>query len=403
MHKRKRGRPPSSSSSNDVGAKESRKIRSALRNDDPRQIDTHGFAECAQLVDPALCAKIVKMPMRDAETISNALQKTLKGALLKRVCASIGSSSNVADAVEATFGVRTFAVRTVKVLMAEAASPAQIPHADDFCNRELFGIAHLLPDQARTECVPYDHRANYPTNVSVECDACGQWVGLPDRTARRREHEQRAFYCAHAGKQCLGAADAGANRAKWANWSIERDMVDATTLAVAGGGAAAAAAADAADAPRFTDASDVNAAIAASEDFDPFAHEVCTAFSPLLHDPAGVIAGMRPMGPPPRAGDGLVALPTLVHRGPGGDPALSGGPSRGRRWVLFFTIVPTFPSEGEEVDDAFETTLGEYDPEAQIHAVWLLWRAAGAVREPAKVVAAYRECGFDLDAFGPPN
>jgi hypothetical protein len=99
------------------------------------------------------------------------------------------------------------------------------------------------------------------------------------------------------------------------------------------------------------------------------------------------------MGPPPRAGDGLVALPTLVHRGPGGDPAM------GRRWVLFFTVVPLFAAE-DGTDPAFEATLGEYDPEAQIHAVWLLWRAAAAVREPDKVVAAYRECGYDLAAFG---
>ena len=51
-------------------------------------------------------------------------------------------------------------------------------------------------------------------------------------------------------------------------------------------------------------------------------------------------------------------------------------------------------------DDTFEATLGEYDPDAQIHAVWLLWRAAAAVNEPQKVVEAYSKLGFDLDAFG---
>ena len=91
---------------------------------------------------------------------------------------------------------------------------------------------------------------------------------------------------------------------------------------------------------------------------------------------------------------------------------------RHRRWVLFFTIVPTFASDAEEEEDAeadadaedgggggadaeaFGEVLGEYDPEAQIHAVWLLWRAAEAVREPQRVVEAYRRLGFDLDAFG---
>ena len=123
----------------------------ALRNEDPQLLETHGFVECGQLIDPALCAKVVKTPMRDAASISNAFEKNLKGPLLKRACASIGASRQVADAVHAAFGVRTFAVRTVKVLVSEPAAAAQIPHADDFCNRELFGIAHLLPDQPRTE------------------------------------------------------------------------------------------------------------------------------------------------------------------------------------------------------------------------------------------------------------
>ena len=51
-------------------------------------------------------------------------------------------------------------------------------------------------------------------------------------------------------------------------------------------------------------------------------------------------------------------------------------------------------------------TLMEPPPSTMIDAsgdaagALVFWRAAGAVREPSKVVAAYRECGFDLDAFG---
>ena len=86
--------------------------------------------------------------------------------------------------------MRRFLVKTVKVLMTEFCAEPQIPHADDFCNRELFGIAHLLPNQPRTECAPYRARAAYPTNVSVECDECGEWVALPDHIARRREHRK---------------------------------------------------------------------------------------------------------------------------------------------------------------------------------------------------------------------
>ena len=66
---------------------------------------------------------------------------------------------------------------------------------------ELFGICHLLPGQPRTECAPYRHDACYPTNVSVECDACGAWMPLPDRIARRRDHIHK-FCCADAGRTC---------------------------------------------------------------------------------------------------------------------------------------------------------------------------------------------------------
>ena len=127
-------------------------------------------------------------PQDEAEGISNAFQKSLEGPLLEETCASISRCPAVADAIFGAFGVRNFQVKTVKVLMTEFCAEPQIPHADDFCNRELFGIAHLQADQPRTECMPYNSTANYPTNVSVECDKCGEWMPLPDRIARRRSH-----------------------------------------------------------------------------------------------------------------------------------------------------------------------------------------------------------------------
>jgi len=60
-----------------------------------------------------------------------------------------------------------FFLFSLKILMAELGQPPQIPHADDYCNRELFGIAHLLPDQPQTEAVPYDQHAPYPSGVQV--------------------------------------------------------------------------------------------------------------------------------------------------------------------------------------------------------------------------------------------
>ena len=52
-----------------------------------------------------------------------------------------------------------------KILMNEIGSNPQIPHADDHCNRELFGVAHIQDEQPATECIPYDAQAPYPTGL----------------------------------------------------------------------------------------------------------------------------------------------------------------------------------------------------------------------------------------------
>ena len=56
------------------------------------------------------------------------------------------------DDVAEAFGVRSYRVKTVKVLHTEFCAAPQIPHADDFCNRELFGVLHLLPNQVGQRC-----------------------------------------------------------------------------------------------------------------------------------------------------------------------------------------------------------------------------------------------------------
>mmetsp|Transcript_31174 Transcript_31174/g.101893 ORF Transcript_31174/g.101893 Transcript_31174/m.101893 type:complete len:121 (-) Transcript_31174:160-522(-) len=49
-----------------------------------------------------------------------------------------------------------------------------------------------------------------------------------------------------------------------------------------------------------------------------FCDRLQSAFSELIDDPAALISKMRPCGPlDNRVGDGIVAMPTLVHRGPG--------------------------------------------------------------------------------------
>jgi len=174
-----------------------------LRNTEASAIDHYGFAEVPSMLSADLCKLIAAEPMDDGEGISNAFQKSLEGPLLAECEKALGASSAVADAIEAAFGVRRFAVRTIKILMTEFCAAPQIPHADDFCNRELFGIAHLLPNQPQTECLPYKHDANYPTGVAAECDACGRWLPLPDKIARRRAHLV-SFTCRDANRCCIG-------------------------------------------------------------------------------------------------------------------------------------------------------------------------------------------------------
>ena len=101
---------------------------------------------------------------------------------------------------------------------------------------------------------------------------------------------------------------------------------------------------------------------------------------------------MRPMGPDPATrGDGLVALPTLVHRGPGGNDAHAAD-----RSVLFFTVVPLFD------DDDEGKKIGEYDADAQIHAGWLLAHAGGVMsqEEEDTVLDSYESLGYHLRQFG---
>ena len=61
----------------------------------------------------------------------------------------------------------------------------------------------------------------------------------------------------------------------------------------------------------------------------------CRLHHELLDQPEEVEKAMRCLGPAgPRAGDGLIALPTMIHRGPGSGPQ--------ERLVLFFSIRPVY-------------------------------------------------------------
>merc|ERR1740124_1839553 len=161
-----------------------------------------GFLECTGLLPAPLCSRLAALPMEAAEGISNSFQLAPPPRIAEDVRARLLASSDITTAVEATFGTRSFKVTTLKVLMTELGAEPQIPHADDFCNRELFGVVHLRAGQAATESAPYDAAATYPTGVWVQCEACESWFPLPDWVARRREHltEGRAFTCARGAR-----------------------------------------------------------------------------------------------------------------------------------------------------------------------------------------------------------
>ena len=140
--------------------------------------------------------------MHKAEGISNAYQMTLKGPLLPQVVDAISRSEGVRRAVASTFGTDTFKVSNVKLLMAEFLAAAQIPHADDHCNRELFGICHLKSAQQQTHAMPYESSRRFPSGVDAQCELCKAWRNLPDQIARRREHMKKGYSCAVAGYEC---------------------------------------------------------------------------------------------------------------------------------------------------------------------------------------------------------
>jgi hypothetical protein len=127
-----------------------------------------------------------------------------------------------------------------------------------------------------------------------------------------------------------------------------------------------------------------------SEGEDGFASDLVAAFGHLLWRPLGVVRQMRPCGAPPDVGDGIVCLPTLVHRGPGGNDDLAR-----ERKVLFFSVKPIYA--GFHCADG---DVGEYDAEAQIHAGWLLWRTSHILIEPEAVLRGYEEIGYSLLDFG---
>jgi len=148
------------------------------------------------LISTKLSADILDgVSMARAAVISNALQQNLPGELRKRCEEELRSSSALAEQVFEVFGVRTFRVSAPKRLSTPCLAEAQMPHADDFCNRELIAIVQLRGGQQPTEAIPYDAAARYPTGVFVPCSSCEALGQVSDVELRRREVDATTFQC----------------------------------------------------------------------------------------------------------------------------------------------------------------------------------------------------------------
>jgi len=308
------------------------------RNECAQLILNHGFVEAPALFPVETCAALNALSRDRAVFISNALQLTVVGSALRLIRTAVTESPVIKAAVLAVYGTDQCTVPkdSVKILHAEPGTQPQIPHADDTCNRELFGVVHLKPKQRATECARYKS-ADWPVEPSLtaQCTACQRWVVLSDWHARRRDHCLKQFVCGTVGQEC--------------------------------------------HAPDGDDNNDA---------------QVYEAFRELIDDPAGVIADMLPCGQPEGcAGDGILALPTLLHRGPGTMDLPAG---EAGRTVCFFSVRPKFSGERAELNG-----FGTYDPDKQVHGAWLLWRLGAILdkRTKHRVVKAYAQLGYSLSAF----
>ena len=91
-----------------------------------------------------------------------------------------------------------------------------------------------------------------------------------------------------------------------------------------------------------------------------FEGKVVTAFSELLETGAPDLCDSYCGKEDTKMGDGYLALPTLIHRGPG-----NASSSSEPRYMLFFTLSPEYTITKNETETAH---YHKYDPDLQIHA-----------------------------------
>ena len=312
-----------------------------------------GFSQVPALVSAGLCADIVaNVSMAKGQVISNALQQEVHGELRTRVESELRSSPALAKLVRQVFGVATFRVSEAKRLSVPCHAEPQAPHADDFHNRSLIGVVHLREGQQPTEAIPYDAAARYPTGVFVPCTSCQALGQVSDAELRRREADATTFQC----EEC------------------------ACGLGL-----------DGATGPRDLDGCE-----------RAFASTAFKAFAGPLLERRGrtllsVQQAMRPCsGPDTACGDAVVALPTLIHRGPGNTSATQ------TRDVLFFTLQPTGFPQSRHRSKACPVPRAP-DDDLQVSAPWLLTMGERTGQlQPGlyeRIVASYARRGVSFEQF----
>mmetsp|Transcript_49456 Transcript_49456/g.163839 ORF Transcript_49456/g.163839 Transcript_49456/m.163839 type:complete len:346 (-) Transcript_49456:246-1283(-) len=328
----------------------------AHRNSDPSLVMEHGFVELPALLDSELCSELSAVDMegdKHTQQISNATELDMKHLTtpFSKAKAAVETSATIGAAMRASFGVSRFCLDEAKLLEAGPSAKPQIPHADDTNNTGgFFGVAHVRPRQAPTLAHAYEPRTFW-VDATAACDLCKTQIRLTDEHARCRSSARldASWTCESSGR-----APACTNKRKSRSEPTKGEVI-------------------------------------------------CASFLPLLADPAGVIARMKPCGAAdPSAGDALLALPTLIHRGPGGGGDGEGGPARR---VLFFFVRPVFDPTRFEPDPAGGAF--KYDPTSQVHAAFLLQvaeklapaflRSRGLDRQT--VARAYKALGHELGWF----
>lgn len=371
-------------------------ITKSIRNNDPQLIDKHGFVEVStlltqHLVSDILSEAIYRISQRNevltaqnehnsdrrrrcgpkrkrkemeefgVEEISNALQCDVSNTLLDRMMDEVRTQPIVERTMRAVYGATAtatatarpsrysgFVLETPKVLVTLPGSPPQHPHADDHCTSCVVCIVHLLDKQQPTRCAPFRTINNdsdttntdttddmdYPTGITVSCDNCNRQSMLPDVDYRRGVH-----LLPDETWTCATGCDDSSGKKKHRPYDFEGRLIAKFGCLL-----------------------------------DSDAPNMCDAYC----------------GPSTStAGDGVLALPTLIHRGPG----LSSSATNSR-YVLFFTLRPLYDGAINHITNTGYRkfhTYHTYNPELQIHAGCILYN------QFKKVKKTYADSGCGIE------